>query len=203
VRLVSDAWGADWHFANYSAVRRHAMDLTWSHLAIFARGTLAAVFAWAAVSKVRDPQRFVSELRGFRLIDQRLVVPIAWTTMLTEAFISIALVVWRPLGALAAASLLLVYSLVLTVTLRRGITDVTCGCFGRSKNAPIGWHLVIRNWFLFALTVIAAVPISAEADVRSLIMAALVWGLYVSLSMICVEAIRLNHTITKRLTRSH
>jgi len=63
--------------------------------------------------------------------------------------------VWRPVVALAAAAMLLVFTVLLVVRLAQGRRP-PCACFGAWSTRPVGPGSVVRNVVLIALALIAA-----------------------------------------------
>ena len=63
--------------------------------------------------------------------------------------------VWRPVVALAAAALLLVFTVLLVVRLAQGRRP-PCACFGAWSTRPVGLGSVVRNVVLIALALLAA-----------------------------------------------
>lgn len=119
-----------------------------------AEAILATTLAWAAIAKAARPSRWTDAVRGYavpRWMFARVVVPLA------EAAIVVAFLSGRSrLGALAAATLLVVFSLVvLRARAVRG-DRLPCGCFGgrkvRDYRAMLG-----RNLLLLLLAVVVLV----------------------------------------------
>jgi hypothetical protein len=63
--------------------------------------------------------------------------------------------VWRPVVALAAGAMLLVFTVLLVVRLAQGRRP-PCACFGAWSTRPVGPGSVVRNVVLIALALIAA-----------------------------------------------
>lgn len=71
-----------------------------------------------------------------------------------EIATGLMLLVTPRIGAALAAGLLVLFSVVVIRSLRRG-TAVRCGCFGGTDQRPVGIDTVIRNLFLFVLSLVA------------------------------------------------
>jgi uncharacterized membrane protein YphA (DoxX/SURF4 family) len=118
-------------------------------LALASRLVLAAVFAVAAVTKLRDRAALARALAPFG-------VPrgLAGLVPSAEVVIAVMLVVGRGvLAPVAALGMLGLFTAAVIVALRRG-TAVPCPCFGRSA-APVSARAIARNGWLGALGVIA------------------------------------------------
>jgi hypothetical protein len=117
----------------------------------FANACLVAVFALAAVAKLRDRERAREGLIGFG-------VPERWTRPALVALIAVelllaALLTYPPaqrVGAWGALGALGVFTLALAWQLLRGRRP-TCACFGALTSAAIRWKSVGRNLLLMTL----------------------------------------------------
>jgi hypothetical protein len=122
---------------------------------VLASASLAAVFAWAAASKVVGARAWRRSLPLFELppaIDRAAVrgVPVA------EAFVPVLVVIGLPRVAAGwAAVLILVFSGVIMRAGRSG-GRISCGCFGLGGTARIGAALV-RNAALAGLAMLVLV----------------------------------------------
>ena len=114
------------------------------------------IFAQAAFHKITAPvyyqqlmQRYVPGLPGGRL----LVALVA----MVETGIALSLLVsqWREIGLVAAATVLLVYAILMASEILRGRAGMQCGCAGPDSQLGISWALVVRNSICAALAVLA------------------------------------------------
>ena len=122
------------------------------------------IFAQAAFHKITAPvyyqqlmQRYVPGLPGGRL----LVALVA----MVETAIALSLLVsqWREIGLVAAATVLLVYAILMASEILRGRAGMQCGCAGPDSQLGISWALVVRNSICAAL---AALALSASTLVE-------------------------------------
>jgi hypothetical protein len=119
---------------------------------------VTALFAAAAVMKVRRWADFKAELHDYTWIPARLEPVAAVLIPLAEAIAVVAFLVTptRVLGSVLIAILLGAFSVALTVQMRIGEGALRCACFGRSHRR-ISWRLVWRNLVLAAPMVASAV----------------------------------------------
>lgn len=92
---------------------------------------LGAVFLTAAVTKLRNPLRFVAAMRAYELLPRVLTQPLAVSLIVIESLLGISLL-WGwmlDVSVPAAGVLLLAFGVAVGVNLRRGRV-VPCGCFG-------------------------------------------------------------------------
>lgn len=123
-----------------------------SLLLIFCKLSLAAMFVYSAVVKLRDIgslARHIEATVRLPLVSNQVV---AWTVVAAEAAAVLLLVLTRRFGFLAAAVVLVGFTAYLVHVLRSG-RSVSCGCTGGSGADVSGIHLV-RNGFALALSVI-------------------------------------------------
>jgi hypothetical protein len=130
------------------------------------RVALAALFAHAALHKLRDIGAFRGALAAYRLLPPLWIVPAG--AMLIAAELGVAAGLWLPgphrAAALGAAALLTAYAAAMAVNLRRGRRDLECGCAGPAQRQPVRPALVARNALLAGAALLAALP----AGTRSL-----------------------------------
>jgi hypothetical protein len=122
-----------------------------------ARLVLAAVFAMAALAKLRAFDEFIGIVHNYRVLPESLVRPAAYALPPLEAAIALALLLepTRSAGAVAAAALLALFALAMAVNLARGRVEIDCGCFAATLRQRISWALVGRNVALIALAALA------------------------------------------------
>ena len=119
-------------------------------LAWLARLVLAGVFLTAAAPKLHDPAAFAAAIANYQAFPDATVNLIATVVPALELLGALALLTpWRRGGALLLASLLLGFTVLLAVSLARGL-DLSCGCFGTSSEPVSPLHL-LRNVGLLAL----------------------------------------------------
>jgi len=92
---------------------------------------LAAIFAYAGIDKIREPQQFADNIAGFAILPVALINLLALTLPLFE--IACALLLLLPLtrrvASLAVALICVMFFTALLSALLRGLT-LDCGCFG-------------------------------------------------------------------------
>ncbi len=129
------------------------------------RLSLSTLLLSAASHKLSDRRRFRATVRAHSVLPSKIVPAFSELLPITE--IAIALVLLRPavteLASIATASLLAVYTLVLTINLARGRRDIDCGCFTSSKEAPLGLGAVVRNLALIAAALMLLLPARSRA----------------------------------------
>jgi Methylamine utilisation protein MauE len=122
-----------------------------------ARLALAAVFALAAVTKLRALDEFIGVVHNYRVLPEMLARPVAYGLPPLEAAIALGLLIepTRTLAGSGAALLLLVFGLAMGVNLVRGRVEIDCGCFASVLKQRISWTLVARNLVLIGLALLA------------------------------------------------
>lgn len=135
-------------------------DLT-APLLLAARIMVACIFVTAAVGKLRHLTVFEGVLANYRLLPRWAIAPVHVLLPLVELAVGIALVLWPRLAAPAAALLLLMFAAAMAVNLRRGRTDIDCGCHQSVLRQRLRWTLVARNAVLALLALLCAAPVSS------------------------------------------
>lgn len=149
----------------------------------------ALVLVRAAAFKLADRQRFADVVRAYRLLPEGAVSPLAAVLPFIELVLAVGLVVppSRPIAALAAGALLLVFAAAMGVNLARGRREIDCGCGDPARSQPIGWGLVARNLVLAAMLGACAAAPAGRASLAgvAIALAAALGGL---LLLLCQEA---------------
>ena len=96
-----------------------------------ARLLLAAVWAWAAVAKISDPDAAVRAVRAYQLLPEALVRPVAWALPFAELALALLLAAGLAtrLAAAGSAGLLGLFMVAIAAAWARGL-QIHCGCFG-------------------------------------------------------------------------
>jgi uncharacterized membrane protein YphA (DoxX/SURF4 family) len=99
--------------------------------ATLARLLLAAVWAWAALAKISDPDAAVRAVRAYQLLPEALVRPVAWGLPFAELALALLLAVGLAtrLAAAGSAVLLGLFMVAIAAAWARGL-QIHCGCFG-------------------------------------------------------------------------
>lgn len=149
-------------------------------LQIALRLALAALFGFAALSKLRAFASFRDALAAYRILPDAIATPAAAGLLAAE--LGAAGLLLHPVTAraagLGAAGLLALYGAAIALNLRRGRRDLDCGCAGPGARRPVSEGLVARNALLAALAAAVALPPAARS---------LVWldGLTVTAAVAC------------------
>lgn len=120
------------------------------------RIVLASTFLVAGIGKLLQVDDFAAALR-LSHIPKSVVGPLTWCVPVLEVTISLSLV-WGSArsilaGTLAAAALLVFFSLWIAWVFARGIS-IRCGCFGASQRS-LGLRSLARNLALLSLASLA------------------------------------------------
>jgi hypothetical protein len=130
------------------------------YFAVAAQAMIAVVFIAAVWGKGRSKTAFgsfVDSLRDMTMIRRPWSARLAALTLAAEIAAVILLVTpsaqLTRLGFGLSALMLLAFAGAIVTSLMRGNKE-PCQCFGRSTT-PLGWHHVLRNLFLVAVSVTA------------------------------------------------
>lgn len=117
------------------------------------RTLVAALFLFAAFTKLIDPSSFAQQIANYQLTPWPVTAGLALFLPSLELCVGICLLIGRwESGALVWTTILLItFSIALVTAIARGLS-IDCGCFGRSvENTGTLWPL-IRNLALLAVT---------------------------------------------------
>ena len=122
-------------------------------LLVAGRLVLAAVFLWAAYTKLRDPWMvFAMEIDAMQVLPGGMVEPVARTVPWFELLLGVLLVIgiqMRYVGAAATALLVGFFGMLVFLYLKGFQGD--CGCFGPGER--LGPKILARDAVLVALSV--------------------------------------------------
>ncbi len=133
---------------------------------------LAAVFASAALLKLRDPAGTTTDFTELGLPRARFL---AGGVPIIELVIAALLLAWPGWGATAGFALLAAFTTLLAGVVRSGRV-VSCACFGGAASKPIDARHLGRNALLAAWTlpVLAIDRLSMPSATEALVASALV-----------------------------
>ncbi len=139
------------------ALRRALDEDRGRALLVLLRLVVAAVFLFAAPSKLLDPVTFARDIDNYRMLPDVLIGPLALVLPVAEILIGLALVtgVWARGAALVSAAMLIGFALGMVQAIVRGI-DLDCGCFGSFAEARVSLWTVGRNLLLTLFCVAVA-----------------------------------------------
>jgi peroxiredoxin len=130
-----------------------------------ARLALAAIFAIAAVSKLSDQEGVTVAVRQLLRSNERTARVTARVLPVVELALALLLVpATTAVGAaLTILALLLVFTVLLATSLRRG-EHVQCNCFGVLSTRPVSRRTIGRNVILICVAAFVAVTSSVKSD---------------------------------------
>jgi len=120
---------------------------------------LAAIFATAAIAKLRDLRATLDQFTALGLPRPGLftrIVPLAELSLVT------LLLIVPAVGAIFAMITLAFFTTFLVSRVRAGVS-APCACFGATVSTPLSWVDVLRNVGLFLL---AATALIATRPIR-------------------------------------
>jgi len=122
----------------------------------------ATLFGGSAVHQILGWHEWPGVVRNYRLVPETLAPVVAVAVPILEAVTAAALL-WsssRALGAMGAAGLLVVFARALWINIRRGRTQIDCGCFGSRLRSGLSRGMVLRNLLLAALALSLLLPVT-------------------------------------------
>ncbi|MGW0480898.1 MauE/DoxX family redox-associated membrane protein [Nonomuraea sp. NPDC003214] len=123
---------------------------------------IGAVFAVAALTKLRDPAAFAASVAALRLVPTGVAPLVAGTVTVAEA--SVAALMFLPRAGFALAAALLLGFCAVIVKSRR--SRVECRCFG-AASGPLGPAHLVRNGLLLAVAALGWAAVPAVSDVSA------------------------------------
>lgn len=137
-------------------------SLAFTFARLFIRFTLGILLISVALSKLLHRRDFRGAIQDYRLIPAALETSLKLSGLLSvlvpplELLLGIAIIsgVFLVPALLLGILLLSVYTAALIINLRRGRSELSCGCGGILGNHQISWWMVGRNILLLAGTLL-------------------------------------------------
>jgi Methylamine utilisation protein MauE len=122
-------------------------------VAVAGRVCVGLVFVLAAAQKASHWRILSGVIANYRLLPRAMVVPAVALLPPLEMIVGVLLLcaVAMPGILLAAITLLAVFAVAMAINLRRGRSDIDCGCGQSFLKQTLSWTLVARNAVLAAL----------------------------------------------------
>jgi putative oxidoreductase len=110
------------------------------------------VFVYAAVLKLKDPGRFLIDIRSFDMLPDPFAAWLALTLPWIELLCGLAVItgVLRKGGVLILNLALIGFFAAISIAKARGL-DIQCGCFGGAESSSNYTQLFIRDGLLLGL----------------------------------------------------
>jgi hypothetical protein len=137
---------------------------------VLAKTLVGGVLVVAGTAKLLNRGEFSQTVRRFRILPKVLVPAFAGALPIAEILAGGSLIIsifleWRVVawsGALAIA-LFALFGAAITMSLARGITDISCGCFGKASNRKLSWGLAGRICFFLLVSVLTLPSLNQQA----------------------------------------
>ena len=118
------------------------------------RLVLGGIFIYASIDKIIHPAAFARDIANYKILTSPMAINLTavvlpWTELVAGLFLIIGL--WQKGATTILASLLVLFIIVLTITVLRGI-DINCGCFDTQGASKVGFDLIIRDTILLLCT---------------------------------------------------
>jgi hypothetical protein len=125
---------------------------------------MAQLLGVAAWHKFNHMAEFKLVLNGYKILPFTWVSPASRLLMMLESLTAVALLLpgTRLMGALLAASLMLIYGGAMAINLLRGRRLLDCGCHLNSQKQPISWQAVVRNLMFTGTMLLLLLPQSTR-----------------------------------------
>ncbi|MDO8909221.1 MAG: MauE/DoxX family redox-associated membrane protein [Pseudohongiella sp.] len=158
---------------------------------------LALLFFMAARHKLSDNRRFQAQLAAYQIVPESLLALSAKALPWLEMSLVFALLipVTRPIAALVAATLLVVYALAMAVNMSRGRSEIDCGCGDIPQTlSPM---LLLRNAVLATGALVLVVPVLDRAITTIDLIFVALFTAVLATAYLMVELLVRNHSVLK------
>jgi putative oxidoreductase len=126
---------------------------SWERLILLLKWMVAALFIFAGISKILNPDTFARDIDNYRLLPYLLVTIMAVILPWLEVLCGIFLIVgtWKKGAAFTLLVLTFMFLIAISSAIARGL-DITCGCFSMTiEGMKVGYSRLIEDVVLFAL----------------------------------------------------
>lgn len=159
--------------------------------------SLALLFFMAARYKFSDIRRFEAQLAAYRLVpDSMLGISAKALPWLEMSLVFLLMIPFtRPFAASVAATLLVMYAMAMAINIRRGRSEIDCGCGDKPQTLSV--MLLVRNAVLAAGALVVVVPVIERAiTIADLILVALFTAV-LAMVYLLIEQLVSNHSVLK------
>lgn len=120
---------------------------------------VAAVFLYAAQSKIIEPRQFVFDVKNYRMVPEELLHLVALFLPWVEVGAAIALIIpaTRRAGAILIIGMLLMFIVAVSYAALYKGYNISCGCFGKGS-ASAGIKTIAMDTGLILATIIGLLP---------------------------------------------
>jgi len=156
--------------------------------------SLALLFFMAARHKLSSQRHFEAQLSAYQLLPETMLPATARVLPWLEMSLVVLLLIpfSRVFAAAAAAVVLTVYALAMTVNLMRGRAEIDCGCGDKPQTLSI-W-LVARNAVLATGALLLTIPVVERAFYFADVLFLILLTALLSMSYLAVEQLVRNHS---------
>lgn len=122
---------------------------------------LGYMFLSSSIIKLSDLQTHYLSVSAYKIIPDKYTYSFSILEAVYEAMIALCLIfgLFLKIAFLNGALLLTIYSIAIGINLKRGRTDLDCGCGGIVGNHKISRKLIWRNLFLITISIFFAANI--------------------------------------------
>ena len=125
------------------------------YFAASVRVILGAIFVYASLDKIANPQAFADIINNYRVLPVQLVNPLAiflpWLEFITGLFLISGK--WVKGSLLIYSTLLVIFIIALSQALIRGL-DISCGCFSVQPTTTSNvWLRIIEDLIMLFFSV--------------------------------------------------
>ncbi|MCU0643046.1 MAG: DoxX family membrane protein [bacterium] len=129
---------------------------TWDNLFLIVRWLIAAIFIFAGITKILNPENFARDIDNYRMLPYLLVTIMAiilpWLEILCGIFLIIGK--WEKGAAFMLLILTMMFLIAMSSAIFRGL-DITCGCFAMTaEGTKVGMTRLIQDSILFGIILI-------------------------------------------------
>jgi uncharacterized membrane protein YphA (DoxX/SURF4 family) len=120
------------------------------------RWLIAAIFIFAGIAKILNPENFARDIDNYRMLPYLLVTIMAiilpWLEILCGIFLIIGK--WEKGAAFMLLILTMMFIVAMSSAIFRGL-DITCGCFAMTaEGTKVGMTRLIQDSILFGIILI-------------------------------------------------
>lgn len=117
------------------------------YLILVLRIFLGCLFLSAGWSKITEVNQHIGIVKEYKVFPDKYTKHLVLLEICLELFVGVFLLLglFHQYIAVIAISLLIIYSIMISINLFRGRKNISCGCGGMAGNHTLSWKLVLRN----------------------------------------------------------
>ncbi|MFJ8516171.1 MauE/DoxX family redox-associated membrane protein [Lysinibacillus xylanilyticus] len=132
------------------------------------RNIFALIFLTSSISKIKNYEDHVFSIIEYKIIPTKYVRKYAVIDITLEILLGLAFLIgmYIKYAFVGSTLILAIYTIVISINVIKGRTDIDCGCGGIVGAHKLSWMLVYRNLILIIVLVVSLLMINIATEIQ-------------------------------------